>query len=130
MAGKQDTQKITPCLWFYKNCEEAMQFYTATFKNSKNPGHTFTFNEAVSLSVECEDQQEVDYFWEKMSAHPENEQCGWLKDTFGVSWQIVPKRMGELLSSENKGKSDRALQAMLQMKKIDVAALEKAYEGK
>jgi predicted 3-demethylubiquinone-9 3-methyltransferase (glyoxalase superfamily) len=91
--------------------------------------HRFHFNEAVSFSVETADQAETDYFFEKLSAVKESEQCGWLKDKYGVSWQIVPKRMGELLSSSDTEKSNRALQAMLKMKKIDIAGLEAAYNG-
>jgi predicted 3-demethylubiquinone-9 3-methyltransferase (glyoxalase superfamily) len=89
--------------------------------------HDFTFNEAVSLYVECETQAEVDNFWEKLSAVPEAEQCGWLKDKYGVSWQIVPKQLGELLNDPDPEKSSRVMKEMLQMKKIDIAALEKAY---
>lgn len=93
-------------------------------------GPLFKFNESISFYVECADQKEVDYYWEKLSAHPENEQCGWLKDKFGISWQIIPKQMGELLSSPDKEKSGRAMTAMLKMKKIDIAELQKAYDGK
>jgi predicted 3-demethylubiquinone-9 3-methyltransferase (glyoxalase superfamily) len=93
-------------------------------------GPIFKFTEATSFLVECEDQAEVDYFWAKLSAVPESEQCGWLKDKYGLSWQIVPKRLGELLTDPDKEKSLRALNAMLQMKKIDIAGLEKAYAGK
>jgi predicted 3-demethylubiquinone-9 3-methyltransferase (glyoxalase superfamily) len=90
-------------------------------------GPIFKFNEAISLDVECETQAEVDYFWEKLSAVPESEQCGWLKDKFGLSWQIVPKRLGELLNDSNKKKSLAAMNAMLKMHKLDVAELEKAF---
>ncbi len=162
-------QKIIPSLLFTQEkagkAEEAINFYTSIFPDSKvetiaryekgdydkeglikyslfklagesfsamesTLQHEFTFNEAVSLYVECEDQAEVDKYWEKMSAVPESEQCGWLKDKYGVSWQIVPKQLGELLSDPDKEKAGRVLQAMLQMKKIDVAELQKAYEGK
>jgi predicted 3-demethylubiquinone-9 3-methyltransferase (glyoxalase superfamily) len=92
-------------------------------------GPIFKFNEAISFSVECEDQAEVDYFWDKFSAVPEAEQCGWLKDKYGLSWQIVPKALGNLLGSPEKEKSDRVLKAMLKMKKIIVADLEKAARG-
>ena len=130
-------QKINPCLWFDKNCEEAMNFYVSVFPNSKiitikrypdgategpmvgmdgkvlagifeldgqrfmalDGGPVFKFNEAVSLVVNCKDQDEIDYFWEKLSAVPGAEQCGWLKDKFGLSWQIVPENMGELIRS-------------------------------
>jgi predicted 3-demethylubiquinone-9 3-methyltransferase (glyoxalase superfamily) len=89
-------------------------------------GPVFTFNEAVSLQVTCEDQAEVDELWEKLSAVPEAEQCGWLKDKFGLSWQIIPKRLGELMSDPDKAKAKRVTDAMLKMKKIDVQALEDA----
>jgi len=91
-------------------------------------GPIFKFNEAVSFYVECEDQAEVDYFWEKLSAVPESEQCGWLKDKYGLSWQIVPKQLGELLGDSNKKKALAATNAMLKMKKIVVADLQKAYD--
>lgn len=167
-------QKITPSLWFDKNCEEAINYYVDTFNNSPNKkgeakiisinryekgmetpgiesmegkvltaifelegqrfmaldgGPYFKLNEAVSFLVDCEDQEEVDYFWGKLSAVPESEQCGWVKDKFGLSWQIIPKRMGELLSDSDREKSQRVLNAVLQMKKIDIAQLEKAAEG-
>lgn len=93
-------------------------------------GPVFKFNESISFYVECEDQAEVDYFWEKLSAVPQSEQCGWLKDKYGISWQIIPKRMGELLGNPDREKALRATNAMLKMKKINVEALEKAFEGK
>lgn len=158
------SQKIVPCLWFDKNAEEAMNFYTSLFDDSRivsitrypegydegpmagmagkvltgifelngqrfmclDGGPIFKFNEAVSFQVECEDQAELDGLWEKMSAVPEAEQCGWLKDRFGVSWQIIPKRMGELMSDPDPAKAKRATDAMLKMKKIDIAELERA----
>lgn len=89
--------------------------------------HKFAFNEAVSLMVYCEDQKEIDYYWEKLSAVPESEQCGWCKDKFGLSWQIIPKKLGELLSGPDREKSHKVANAMLKMKKIVVADLEKAY---
>jgi predicted 3-demethylubiquinone-9 3-methyltransferase (glyoxalase superfamily) len=91
--------------------------------------HDFRFNEAVSFSVETADQEETDFFFKSLSAVPESEQCGWLKDKYGVSWQIVPKRMAELLSSSDQEKSTKALSAMLKMKKIDIAGLEAAYNS-
>ena len=91
-------------------------------------GPIFKFNEAVSFYVECEDQAEVDYFWNRLSAVPESEQCGWLKDKFGLSWQIVPKQMGELLSSPMRKKAMAATNAMLQMKKIVIADLQRAFD--
>ncbi len=93
-------------------------------------GPIFTFNESVSFYVECADQAEVDYFWERFSAVPESEQCGWLKDKYGLSWQIVPKRLGELMTDPDKEKAGRVMDAMLTMKKIDVAELERAAAGK
>ncbi len=91
-------------------------------------GSIFKFNEAVSFYVECEDQDEVDYFWSRLSAMPEAEQCGWLKDKFGLSWQIVPKQLGELLGSPMKQKALAATNAMLKMKKIVIADLQKAFD--
>lgn len=151
-----DVQKITPFLWFDKNCEEAVNYYVEVFKNSKilkiarypqdmqvgpvpdmggkvltavfeldgvkfmalDGGPMFKFNEAVSFLVACEDQAEIDYFWEKLSHVPESEMCGWCKDKFGVSWQIVPANM-DALFEENKD----AMQKMLQMKKIIIEDL-------
>jgi predicted 3-demethylubiquinone-9 3-methyltransferase (glyoxalase superfamily) len=92
-------------------------------------GPLFKFNEAISFHVECEDQAEVDHFWGKLSASPESEQCGWLKDKYGLAWQIVPKRLGELLGSPNKAKSLAAMNAMLKMKKLVVADLQKAFDA-
>lgn len=159
-------QKITPFLWFEKNnAEEAMKFYTSTFKNSKiisieyypegsedphmkgmegkvltgvfeldgvkfmalDGGPLWSFSGAISFYVECEDQAEVDHLWNNLSAEPEQEQCGWLKDKYGVSWQIIPKQLGEYLSHPDKEKAGRAMQAMMQMKKIEVAKLQEAY---
>lgn len=92
--------------------------------------HAFAFNEAVSFMVKCETQQEIDIYWEKLSAVPEAEQCGWLKDKYGVSWQIVPAAMDEMMGSGDPEKIARVTQAFLQMKKFDIAALQKAYEDK
>lgn len=92
-------------------------------------GPAFTFNEAISFYVECEDQQEVDYFWNKFSAVAEAEQCGWCKDKFGLSWQIVPRQLGELIGDPDPVKSKRVINAMLKMKKIIVAELEQAHAG-
>ncbi len=92
-------------------------------------GPVFKFNEAISFEIECKDQAEVDYFWKKLSAVPESEQCGWAKDKFGLSWQIIPKRLGELLGDPDKVKAHRVMNAMLEMHKIDVAELERAYKG-
>ena len=92
-------------------------------------GPIFKFNEAVSFYVECEDQAEVDYFWERLSAVPDSEQCGWLKDRYGLSWQIIPRQLGELLGAPNRKKSLAATNAMLQMKKIVIADLQKAFDA-
>ena len=91
-------------------------------------GPVFKFNEATSFYVECQDQKEVDYFWSKLSAIPESEQCGWCKDKFGLSWQIIPKQLGELMGDPDPAKAQRVMQAMLQMQKIDVAGLQRAYD--
>ncbi len=91
-------------------------------------GPLFTFTEATSFYVECEDQQEVDYFWNKLSAVPEAEQCGWLKDKFGVSWQIIPTALSEMLSDPNPSKAQRVMEALLKMKKIEIPLLQQAYE--
>lgn len=93
-------------------------------------GPIFKFNEAISFTVECADQDEVDYYWEKLSAVPESEQCGWLKDKFGLSWQIVPKQLGELMSGSDPDSSKRVMESLLKMKKIDITELQKAYENK
>lgn len=92
-------------------------------------GHAFTFNEGISLMVRCHTQEEIDYYWEKLSAVPEAEQCGWLKDQFGVSWQVVPTRMDEMMGQGSQEQIERVTQAFLQMKKFDIAALEEAYKG-
>jgi len=96
-----------------------------------NGGPVFQFNEAISFQVSCQDQKEVDYYWEKLSQGGDEkaQQCGWLKDKYGVSWQIVPTRLIEMLADPNSAKSQRAMAAMLQMKKIDIAKLERAYTG-
>ena len=93
-------------------------------------GHAFTFNEALSLQVTCEDQDEVDRLWNALSADPEAERCGWLKDRFGVSWQIVPEVLPKLLGGPDRDASQRATEAMLQMKKLDIAELQAAYDGR
>lgn len=94
-----------------------------------NGGADFKLNEAVSFIINCNNQQEIDYYWEALSAVPESEVCGWLKDKFGVSWQINPKRLDEMIKSEDKEASKRAMNAMLQMKKLDIKELEKAFKG-
>lgn len=141
-------QKISPFLWFDGQAEEAARLYTSIFKNSKiesitemsatfrlegqkfmalNGGPQFTFSPAISFFVSCETQEEVDEFWEKLSADGEKGQCGWLKDKFGVSWQIIPSILGELLQDEDATKSTRVIQAMLQMDKINIQTLRLAY---
>ena len=141
--------KITPFLWFESQAEEAMNYYVSVFKNSKvlssnpqsvnfildgqeffglNAGPQFKFNEAVSFLVNCEDQKEVDYYWNKLIADGgEESMCGWLKDKYGLSWQIIPKQLGELMGDPDPEKAQRVLQAMLKMQKIIVADLQKAY---
>lgn len=160
-------QKITPCLWFDSQAEEAVNFYLSIFKNSKilqisrydkasaqvsgrpegsvltvefelegqkftalNGGPVFKFTEAISFIVDCTTQEEIDHYWSKLSAVPESEQCGWLKDKYGLSWQIVPKQLGEMLSDKDPVKASGVMQAMLDMHKLDIAALQQAYEGK
>lgn len=94
-----------------------------------NGGPVFAFNESISFAINCETQEEVDHFWENLSSVPESEQCGWCKDKYGVSWQIVPKQLGEMLGNKDPEKAGRVVQAMLQMKKLDIATLQKAYDG-
>jgi len=144
-------KKITPLLWFDTQAEEAMNFYCSIFKNSKilsvspfsvnfelegqeyvgfNAGPEFKFNESISFFVNCEDQAEVDYLWNALIADGgEESMCGWLKDKFGLSWQIIPKQLGELMGDPDPEKSNRVREAMLKMRKIIVADLQKAYEG-
>ena len=144
-------QKITPFLWFDGQAEEAARFYTSIFKKSKiesispmsatfrldgmkfialNGGPQFKFTEAISFFVSCKTQKEIDYFWQKLSAGGEKSRCGWLKDRFGVSWQIVPPILGELLNDEDDEKSNRVMQAMLKMTKLDIKKLKQAANGK
>jgi predicted 3-demethylubiquinone-9 3-methyltransferase (glyoxalase superfamily) len=151
--------KITPCLWFDTEGEEAAEFYTSVFPNSRivdvarygsagprpegtvmtvsfeldgqkslalNGGPEFTFSEAISFQVDCENQEEVDAYWSKLSAGGEEGPCGWLKDKFGLSWQIVPRVLPELLGDPDREKSQRVMAAMLKMKKIEIEALEQA----
>jgi predicted 3-demethylubiquinone-9 3-methyltransferase (glyoxalase superfamily) len=137
-------QKFTPFLWFDGKAEEATRFYVSIFKNSKvlssttfqldgqefiafNGGPHFTFTPAISLFVNCETQQEVDELWEKLSEGGEKGRCGWLKDKFGISWQIIPSALGKLLHDKDPEKSKRVRQAMLQMNKIDINGLKQAH---
>jgi predicted 3-demethylubiquinone-9 3-methyltransferase (glyoxalase superfamily) len=92
--------------------------------------HRFMFNEAISFIVNCDTQEEIDYYWKKLSAVPEAEQCGWLKDMFGFSWQVVPASMDDMLRGDDQGKIDRVTEAFLVMKKLDIVKLQEAYEGK
>ena len=143
--------KITPFLWFDGKLEEAVRFYTTVFSNSRvqnlnpmsatfviegqefmalNGGPQFKFNEAVSFFIRCETQDEVDYFWHKLTNDGGGEgRCGWLKDKFGLSWQVIPSALGQYLGDRDRAKANRVMQAMLKMKKIDIAALEAAYVG-
>lgn len=148
-------QKIVPFLWFDGQAEEAMKFYVSIFKNSKivstmpgpngavmggafrlegqdfyalNGGPQYTFTPAISLFVNCETQEEVDELWGKLSASKADEQCGWLKDKYGVSWQIIPTILGKLMGDKNSKKAGAAVQAMLKMKKIDIKGLQQAYD--
>jgi predicted 3-demethylubiquinone-9 3-methyltransferase (glyoxalase superfamily) len=152
-------QKIVPHLWFDKEAKEAAEFYTSIFPESKitnittlhdtpsgdcdvvsfelsgqpfmaiSAGPLFKFNEAISFRVYCETQDEIDNYWEKLSAVPESGQCGWLKDKFGLSWQIVPARMDEMMRSGTENQIARITQAFLPMKKLDIGVLEAAYQG-
>ena len=153
-------QKITPFLWFDTEAGEAAAFYMTVFPDSRmltpeqyndtpsgtvdiftielfgqqfalmNAGPYFKINEAISFVIDCKDQEEVDYYWDRLTADGgEESMCGWLKDKFGVSWQVVPERFIELANDEDKEKAQRVMQAMLKMKKLDIAALERAYRG-
>jgi len=149
-------QKIVPFLWFDGQAEEAMKFYVSIFKNSKivgtmpgpngtvmggtfqlegqdfyalNGGPQYKFTPAISLFVNCETQKEVDELWGKLSASKADEQCGWCKDKYGVSWQIIPTVLGKLMGDRNAKKAGAAVQAMLKMKKIDIKGLQQAFDG-
>jgi predicted 3-demethylubiquinone-9 3-methyltransferase (glyoxalase superfamily) len=143
--GETKMQKITPFLWFDGKAEEAMKFYVSIFKNSKilsanrfqldgqeflvlNGGPQFTFSPAVSFFVNCETQQEVDELWEKLSEGGEKGRCGWLKDKYGLSWQVIPSVLGTMLHDKDTEKSKRVTKAMLQMDKIDIERLKQAYD--
>ena len=152
-------QKLTPCLWFDTEGEEAATFYTSVFPNSRivevarygsagprpegtvmtvsfeldgqkflalNGGPEFTFSEAISFEVDCKTQEEVDAYWNTLSEGGEEGPCGWLKDKFGVSWQIVPTVLTELLADPDREKSQRVMKAMLEMRKIEIDGLERA----
>lgn len=153
-------KKITPFLWFDKNLKEITDFYISVFPDAKvrgdgklsdtpsgevematleifgqelsmmTAGPTFKFNESFSLVIRCEDQAEMDYYTDKLSAVPESEQCGWVKDKYGLSWQITPTAMDKMMGSGDREKINRVTQAMLKMKRLDLKTLEEAYEGK
>ncbi len=160
--------RISPCLWFDNQAEQAAQFYTSIFPNSRivtiarygkagteihgrapgsvmtvafeldghaftalNGGPVFTFNEAISFQVYCDSQQEVDHYWNhlKEGGDQSAQQCGWLKDRYGASWQVVPRMLVDLMTDPDPAKADRTMNAMLKMKKLDIAELERAYRG-
>lgn len=158
--------KITPCLWFDTQAEEAAQLYVSIFENSRivaisryseagfhihkkppgsvmtvtfeiagqtfvalNGGPNFKFNEAISLQIRCETQEEIDYFWNKLTVNGQAGPCGWLKDKYGVSWQVVPATLPQMLMDPDSQKSERVTTALLQMTKFDVAELKRAYAG-
>ena len=154
--------KITPFLWFDTEAEEAAQFYTSIFPNSRivnvthyteagprpagtvmtvefeldgqrfvgiNAGPEFKFDEAISLQVNCETQEEVDYYWERLTDGGEEGPCGWLKDRYGLSWQVTPSGMDELFADPDPERARRAMDAMLQMRRLDIEALRRAADG-
>jgi predicted 3-demethylubiquinone-9 3-methyltransferase (glyoxalase superfamily) len=160
-------QKITPFLWFDRQAEEAAEFYTSVFENSRikhvnrygrageeihgkqagtvmtvefeicgqtfvglNGGPRFTFNESISFVIACENQDEIDYFWRKLSQGGEQGNCGWLKDKYGLSWQVVPSALPKLLSGADAPARDRVMNALLKMKKFDLQKLQEAHEGR
>jgi predicted 3-demethylubiquinone-9 3-methyltransferase (glyoxalase superfamily) len=162
-------QKITPCLWFDTQAEEAVKFYVSIFRNSElgaitrygkegfevhkmpegtvltasfklegqeftalNGGPIFKFTEAISLIVHCESQSEVDYYWGKLTVggDPRAQQCGWLKDKYGLSWQVVPVALFDMMKDKDAKKSGNVMKAMLQMKKLDLAGLQAAHAGR
>jgi predicted 3-demethylubiquinone-9 3-methyltransferase (glyoxalase superfamily) len=159
-------RKITPCLWFDSQAEEAATFYASVFKNSRigsisrygkegheihgreagsvmtvefeldgqafvalNGGPHFKFSEAISFQVQCETQEEIDYFWERLTQGGSEGPCGWLKDRYGLSWQVVPTVLPQMLMDPDSGRSQRVTKAFLQMKKFDIGELKRAYEG-
>ena len=161
-------QKISPCLWFDNQAEQAATFYTGIFPNSKvckmsrygeagrevtgkepgsvmvvsfelegqsfaalNGGPHFTFNEAVSFMVNCDSQEEIDYYWERLGdgGDPNAQQCGWLKDKFGASWQIVPRVLQEMMTDADPAKSQRVMASLMAMKKLDLNELKRAFAG-
>jgi len=156
---EDEMSRITPCLWFDTEGEEAAEFYTSIFPNSRilevtrygdagpreagtvmtvtfeldgrefvalNGGPEFTFDEAISFQIDCGSQEEVDDYWSRLGEGGEEGPCGWVKDRYGLSWQVVPTRLTELLTHPDPETSQRAMAAMLQMRKIDIATLEEA----
>lgn len=144
-------KKVTPFLWYDGKAQEAAEFYTSIFKNSKivssntmsatfqidgcefiafNGGPHFKFNESISLFIDCNTQEEVDELWSKLSKGGSESRCGWLKDKYGLSWQVVPSILGKLLGDKDPVKAKRVMDAMLKMSKINIKALQDAYEGK
>lgn len=160
-------QKISPCLWFDDNAEDAVKFYVSVFKDSNignvtrygkegydihkkkegsvmtidfeiegqkflalNGGPIFKFNEAISFQIYCDTQEEIDYYWDKLTEDGDKnaQVCGWLKDKFGVSWQVVPVALIKMLEDKDSRKTERVMKAMLQMRKLDIDALTKAYQ--
>jgi predicted 3-demethylubiquinone-9 3-methyltransferase (glyoxalase superfamily) len=161
------THKITPCLWFDTEAEEAANFYVSVFKGSKirsvnrygkggqevhgkppgsvmavefeiegqrfvalNGGPQFKFDEAISFQIHCKSQEEVDYYWSRLTDGGKEVQCGWLKDQFGLSWQVVPSQLLEMLSSGDAAKTERVTKAFMQMKKFDIKKLRHAFDGR
>jgi predicted 3-demethylubiquinone-9 3-methyltransferase (glyoxalase superfamily) len=125
-------QKISPCLWFDTQAEDAAKFYTSVFKNSaikQIGGPQFKFNEAVSFQVMCASQDEIDYFWSELSAGGHEGQCGWLKDNFGLSWQVVPSELPQMLTGAEGASLDRMMAAIMAMKKFDLETLRRARAG-
>jgi predicted 3-demethylubiquinone-9 3-methyltransferase (glyoxalase superfamily) len=163
---KVSAQKITPCLWFDTQAEEAARFYVSIFNNSKiravsryskagheihgkqpgsvmtvafeidgqaflalNGGPNFKFNEAVSFQISCETQEEIDHFWSRLTEGGQERPCGWLKDRYGVSWQVAPAMLPQMLMDPDAEKIERVTNAFLQMKKFDIAVLKRAHAG-
>ena len=159
-------QRITNCLWFDSQAEDAAKFYTSIFKNSSigaisrygqegfdfhkqapgtamvvnfqldgqdfmalNGGPVFKFNEAISLVINCESQEEIDYYWEKLTDGGEEGNCGWLKDKYGLSWQVAPAELGEMMTHPDQERTQRVTRAFLQMKKFDLEKLRQEFEG-
>ncbi len=166
MANKTTVQKISPCLWFDTQAEDAVKFYTSVFKDGKigrmnrygkegheahkmpegmvmtvefeiggqsflalNAGPVFKFNEAISFIVNCGTQEELDYYWDKLSegGDPASQMCGWLKDKFGVSWQVVPTVLGDMMTDTDKEKAGKVMSVVMESKKLNIKELEAAF---